>query len=83
MYESCNYAKTYTLPFTAWDLRLYLNTHPNDACALATYRALCERSGGNSYASLPAHETEGGYHWINDKWPWEYGASYQNGCQGR
>ena len=37
----------YALPFAAWELRLYLDTHPDDECALKEYRRLCAASGGN------------------------------------
>lgn len=35
----------YALPFAAWELRLYLDTHPNDERALSAYRQLCAASG--------------------------------------
>lgn len=35
----------YALPFAAWELRLYLDTHPNDERALAAYRQLCSAAG--------------------------------------
>lgn len=31
----------YALSFAAWELRLYLDTHPNDEKALAAYKQLC------------------------------------------
>lgn len=31
--------------FAAWELRLYLNTHPNDERAFAAYKQLCESQG--------------------------------------
>ncbi len=83
MYEACNPTQMYTLPFAAWELRLYLDTHPSDACALATYRELCAKAGKDTYATLPAYETDGGYHWVDDKWPWEYGASCSCDGNGR
>lgn len=36
----------YTLPFAAWELRLYLDTHPEDVAALREYRRICNMSGG-------------------------------------
>lgn len=36
----------YALPFAAWELRLYLDTHPEDECALREYRRLCNMAGG-------------------------------------
>lgn len=35
----------YALPFAAWELRLYLNTHPDDERALAAYKQLCAAQG--------------------------------------
>lgn len=40
----------YALPFAAWELRLYLDTHPNDERALAAYRQLCAAQGHCTYA---------------------------------
>lgn len=36
----------YTLPFAAWELRLYLNTHPDDEAALREYRRICNMTDG-------------------------------------
>lgn len=35
----------YALPFAAWELRLYLNTHPSDLRALTAYKKLCAEAG--------------------------------------
>lgn len=40
----------YALPFAAWELRLYLDTHPDDERALAAYKQLCAAQGGCTYA---------------------------------
>ena len=41
----------YALPFAAWDLRLYLDTHPCDERAFAAYKQLCAAAGEKcSYA---------------------------------
>lgn len=37
----------YALPFAAWELRLYLDTHPNDERAFAAYKQLCASQGCN------------------------------------
>lgn len=42
----------YAIPFAAWELRLYLNSHPDDHCALRMYHELLERGGCNNYASV-------------------------------
>lgn len=77
--------------FSAWETRLYLDTHPADAQALALYRRYCEAAGTPSYACT---FVEGGgqgcaasccgcaggasqWSWLDDPWPWEY-----QGCAG-
>lgn len=35
----------YSLPFAAWELRLYLDTHPDDSEAFAKYKAICAAAG--------------------------------------
>ena len=60
------------LAFTAWEVRLYLDTHPRDEQALDLYRRLCQQMGDMQYAcafmACPQHTWE----WIQDPWPWEY-----------
>ena len=41
---------SYAIPFAAWELRLYLDTHPDDERALAAYKQLCAAQGGCTYA---------------------------------
>lgn len=72
----------YSLSFAAWELRLYLDTHPNDARALEAYRQLCSRSGsGCSYACSPGQGNNAEeaspevWTWIADPWPWEAAAN--------
>ncbi len=69
----------YAVPFAAWDLRLFLDTHPNDTAALAAYRQLCSQAGKN-YASVPDYMTNGvRFSWVDGPWPWEYCANPVNG----
>ena len=58
--------------FAAWEVRLYLDTHPEDASALALYRRLCAQECGG-YACVP-HERDR-WSWIDDPWPWELEAN--------
>lgn len=51
MPETCN---DYALPFATWEVRLYLDTHPGDARALALYQQLCAQSQGMPKLRLPA-----------------------------
>ncbi len=61
--------------FAAWEMRLYLDTHPDDQQALALFRQLCREAGEENYATafLPdscCNTTS--WNWTNDPWPWEY-----------
>ena len=47
-------AQDYAIPVAAWELRLYLNSHPDDHCALRMYHELLDRGGCNNYASVYA-----------------------------
>ncbi len=46
----------YALPFAAWELRLYLDTHPEDEAALREYRRLCAMSGGHCNYACHTHD---------------------------
>lgn len=70
MPETCN---DYALPFATWEVRLYLDTHPGDARALALYQQLCAQSQGmQNYACLPdGNCCSSRWAWIDNPWPWE------------
>ena len=61
--------------FAAWELHLYLDTHPNDAQAALRYkeleaeyqRLLAEYEQEFGPIILPAQ----GNSWLDDPWPWE------------
>lgn len=75
----------YALPFVAWELRLFLDTHPDDSRALAEYRSLCAKAGCSSYACLPDCACgKDRWNWIDDPWPWEASANLPagGGCRG-
>lgn len=57
--------------FMLWELRLYLNTHPNDREALALFRQLCEKAEG-TYAAAFLPQECARWAWTDDPWPWEY-----------
>ena len=62
--------------FAAWELRLYLDTHPSDTIALSIFRQMANSAGNPNYASTFAMTTAcGRWTWLDDPWPWEYGAS--------
>ena len=56
--------------FAVWELRLYLNTHPDDACALALYRRLCRQLEKCGCADAVDGGACAGWNWVNDPWPW-------------
>lgn len=66
--------------FAAWELRLYLNTHPCDKKALALFRKLCKEEEEASYATafLTDDCCMDDWDWTDSPWPWEYEA---NCCQ--
>ena len=57
-----NNISEYALPFAAWELRLYLDTHPDDGYALAAYKQLCAAQGGCTYACHTPDGRAGGSH---------------------
>ena len=50
MAGNLDYLRDYSLPFAAWELRLYLNSHPNDRCALRLYHQLLASAPCATYA---------------------------------
>lgn len=46
------YMRDYALPFAVWEIRLYLNSHPNDRCALRLYHKLLAQAECGNYASI-------------------------------
>lgn len=63
------------LSFAAWEVRLYLNTHPCDESALALFRDLCHQMNEPSYACAFAGCNHSGWRWVDDPWPWEIAAN--------
>lgn len=66
--------------FAAWELRLFLNTHPSDRDALKLFRRLRQQAGEDSYATafLSEQTCADRWDWVDAPWPWEYDA--QCGC---
>lgn len=60
-----------TMAFSAWEVRLYLNTHPDDMGALQLYNHLCQQTPKPNYACTFATCTGGRWNWVDDPWPWE------------
>ncbi len=57
--------------FSAWEVRLYLGTHPNDANALQMYRELYVAIPEANYACAFVPCTANGWTWTEEPWPWE------------
>ena len=62
--------------FAAWEMRLYLNTHPNDESALQMFEQICRQTHQPNYACTFAPCVHNGcWTWIQDPWPWELEAN--------
>lgn len=66
------------LEFTAIELNLYLDTHPNDQRALMEYNAVCQQlmmlkeRYERCYGPLtPCNPSAFPWQWIEEPWPWE------------
>jgi len=63
--------------FAAWELHLYLDTHPCDEKALEMHKKYTERAMElreeyeECFGPL-THTTESGLAWIKNPWPWDY-----------
>ena len=64
-----------TMGFSAWDVRLYLDTHPQDASALQMYRQFCSQMDTQNYACAFVPCSSSHWAWVEDPWPWEYDAN--------
>lgn len=69
--------KISAVEFAAWELHLYLDTHPCDKKALEMQRKYAERAEElreeyvESYGPLNYKEGSG-KSWVKNPWPWEY-----------
>jgi spore coat protein JB len=61
------------LAFAAWELRLYLNTHPDDCEALRLFEEYECTLREKSYATtfVPGCKGRNRWNWLDDPWPWE------------
>ncbi len=60
--------------FAAWELRLYLDTHPGDHQAMALLERIESQLGDPNYATTFLPEGSGqNWTWVNDPWPWNFG----------
>ena len=74
--------KCQQIAFAMWELRLYLNTHPNDKEALMMLHKLQENCCEPNYATTFLEEADcsdgtrnPAWRWTRDPWPWEYDAN--------
>ena len=69
--------------FGMTDVQLYLDTHPDDAKAIALYNSYRDKyvafveEFGKKYGPLTAIDSRCGtrWQWVDDPWPWEYEAN--------
>ncbi len=61
--------------FAAWELRLYLNTHPCDKQALQLFKQYARKAYQPNYAAAYAFEEgcDDRWNWTDAPWPWEQG----------
>ena len=61
------------LAFAAWELRLYLNTHPDDCEALRLFEEYESKLRQENYATtfVPGRKGRSRWNWLDDPWPWE------------
>ena len=67
--------------FAAWELRLYLDTHPEDEQARALLQQIIGDCCEPNYATTFLTENCARWTWTDNPWPWEYDCKDQNdGC---
>ena len=66
--------------FAAWELRLYLNTHPCDQQALQLFRKYARKAEQPNYAGAFAGDCGDRWSWAEAPWPWEFNAGCECGC---
>jgi len=60
-----------SLHFVCSELRLYLDTHPEDAKAMDYYRKYCKKLTALKEQYGETSERPGYNSWVYDPWPWE------------
>jgi spore coat protein JB len=66
--------------FAAWELRLYLNTHPCDQQALHLFRKYARKADQPNYAGAFADGCGDRWSWTDAPWPWEFNAACEDTC---
>lgn len=65
--------------FAAWEMHIFLDTHPNDRAAMQSLKKYDERAAAlkaeyeKQFGPLTASDIYGdtGFEWVNGPWPWE------------
>lgn len=65
--------------FAAWEIHIYLDTHPNDTKALESYKKYqakaleCMKQYEERFGPLRPVDAMGDtrWEWVNSPWPWE------------
>lgn len=61
------------MAFSLWELRLYLDTHPQDQQALQIFHQLCSQTEAPNYACVWADACgQDHWAWIDQPWPWTF-----------
>lgn len=64
--------------FVAWELHLYLDTHPDDENAMSQYEESVEKAKAlhcdyeERFGAL-SQSTSAGREWLKNPWPWDLG----------
>jgi spore coat protein JB len=68
--------------FAAWELRLYLNTHPCDRRALELFKRYARCADQPNYAGAFAFDDgcPDRWSWTDAPWPWEHNAACEDTC---
>lgn len=72
--EHTSCCERYGKAFSAWDLRLYLDTHPDDAQALACFAQMYHDMNGEGYPFRGIEACSFGsgvWKYLDGPWPWE------------
>ena len=80
MNKNCLLTQLSAAQFAMWELHLYLDTHPEDVCALALHKKYSQKYNmlkdefECKYYKLTPDNAQG-VSWLRDPWPWE-----KDGC---
>lgn len=64
--------------FAAWELHMFLDTHPNDAQANSKFEQYklkasdLKKEYESKFGPITIDKSMGNAEWLSDPWPWEY-----------